>query len=83
MSTQLENQMPRLTANQRNLYNYYLAHKSKHRKHPCFVPKVDIQTSSLLDYLKSLEKLETHKLITVDRTTDNYTGWVIKEPTNI
>jgi hypothetical protein len=82
MSTQLQNQMPALTINQRNLYNYYLVHKKKHGLNPCFVPRINMQATRLEQYLKALEKLEQYKLISVDRTTNHYTGWIIKEPTN-
>jgi hypothetical protein len=32
------------------------------------------------DYLRAIEALEEKKLITVDRSADNYTGWIIRDP---
>lgn len=32
------------------------------------------------DYLKMIERLEELQLIRVDRTSDNYTGWIILDP---
>jgi hypothetical protein len=31
-------------------------------------------------YYKTLESLEDLNLISIDRTADNYTAWIIKEP---
>ena len=74
---------PALTINQRNLYMYFLAHRKRHGSHPCFVPKLSMQNSRMEDYLQALRKLEEYKLISVDRSADNYTAWIMKEPTNI
>jgi hypothetical protein len=80
MSTQVQNEVPALSINQRNLYLYYLNHKRKHPRAPCFVPKVSVQENCMADYLKILEHLEKMNLIRVDRTSDNYTGWIIFDP---
>lgn len=82
MSTQQKTQQPALTINQRNLYMYFLAHRKKHRRHPCFVPKLNMQNSRMADYLQALKKLEEYRLISVDRSAENYTAWIMKEPTN-
>jgi len=34
----------------------------------------------MTDYIKTLEKLEEMNLIRIDRTADNYTGWIILDP---
>lgn len=83
MSTHQKVHQPALTINQRNLYMYYLAHRKNHGKQPCFVPKITSQLSRMPDYLRALEKLEEYKLISVDRSADNYTAWIIKDPTDI
>jgi len=71
---------PALTLNQRNLYAYFLNHKEKHSHVPCFVPKLPAQSSRLEQYLQALNKLEQYELIRVDRTSVNYTGWIMLEP---
>jgi hypothetical protein len=83
MSTQLQNKLPALTINQRNLYSYYLAHKKKHGNTPCFVPKCPTQVSRLEQYLTALIKLEQYGLIRVDRTSVNYTAWLMLPPHNV
>jgi hypothetical protein len=80
MSIQVDNQLPALSINQRNLYLYYLNHKRKNPNAPCFVPKVSVQGNRMADYLKTLERLEQFKLISVERVSDNYTGWIIRDP---
>lgn len=79
---QRDNQVPALSINQRNLYLYFLSHKKRHKHAPCYVPRNSVRGNGLNDYLKTLEKLEQLNLITVDRTADNYTGWIIKDPKN-
>ena len=69
-----------LTINQRNLYRYYLGQKKKRGKTPCFVPRCPTQVSRLEQYLNALIKLGQYGLIHVDRTSDNYTGWIMTEP---
>jgi hypothetical protein len=69
-----------LTINQRNLYLYYLNHKKKNKHAVCFVPKMPMQSTRMQDYLRAIEALEEKKLITVDRSSDNYTGWIIQDP---
>lgn len=80
MGTQVQNEIPALSINQRNLYLYYLNHKRKHPNAPCFVPKISVQGNRMSDYLKMIERLEELQLIRVDRTSDNYTGWIILDP---
>lgn len=79
---QRDNQVPALSINQRNLYLYFLSHKKRHKHTPCYVPRNSVRGNGLNDYLKTLEKLEQLNLITVDRTADNYTAWIIKDPKN-
>ena len=69
-----------LTINQRNLYAYFLNHRKKYENTPCFVPKVPSQNSRLDQYLQALIKLEQYGLIRVDRSSANYTGWIMTEP---
>jgi len=40
-----------------------------------------MQATRLEQYLKALDKLEQYRLVSVDRSTKHYTGWIIKEPT--
>ena len=75
--------LPALTINQRNLYTYFLSHRKKHGKAPCFVPRCTTQVSRLDQYLQALVKLEMYGLIRVDRSSENYTGWIITEPKSI
>jgi len=74
--------LPALTINQRNLYTYFLNHRKKYGNTPCFVPRCSTQVSRLDQYLQALVKLEMYGLIRVDRTSENYTGWIILEPKN-
>jgi len=69
-----------LTINQRNLYAYFLNHRKKYGNTPCFVPRVPSQNSRLEQYLQALTKLEEYGLIRVDRSSANYTGWIMREP---
>ena len=80
MGTQVQNEIPALSINQRNLYLYYLTHKKNHPNSPCFVPRMSVQGNRMADYLKTIERLEELQLIRVDRTSDNYTGWIILDP---
>ena len=73
-------QMPALSINQRNLYSYFLNHRKKNGKTPCFVPKIPCQNSRLDQYLQALIKLEQYGLIRVDRSSSNYTAWIMSEP---
>jgi hypothetical protein len=72
--------VPTLSINQRNIYMYFLNHRKKYGKTPCFVPKCTTQVSRLDQYLNALTKLEQYGLIRVERCSDNYTGWIITEP---
>lgn len=80
MSTQVQNGVPGLSINQRNLYLYYLNHRKKHPHTPCYVPKNMAQGNGKVDYFKAIEKLEKLRLVRVDRTAENYTGWILLEP---
>lgn len=71
-----------LSINQRNLYRYYLNHKSKYKDRPCYVPMLSTQSLNLDSYLKTLASLEKKQLITVDRSGGAYTSWIIKDPEN-
>ena len=88
MSVQVQNAVPALTKNQRNLYRYYLAHMKRHPHTPCYVPKNPMTAMTNEDgltklgaYIKIIDSLEKLNLITTDRTADNYTGWIILPPT--
>lgn len=80
MSTQLKNEAPSLSINQRNLYLYFLNHKRKHPNAPCFVPKIPVQGNRMSDYIKTIAKLEELRLVRVDRSSANYTGWILLDP---
>lgn len=80
MTTEVLPQVRGLTINQRNLYLYFLAHKKKHKNTPCYVPRCSTQVSRLDQYLNALVKLEQYGLMRVDRTSDNYTGWIMLDP---
>ena len=69
-----------LTINQRNIYMYFLNHRKKYKNTPCYVPRCPGQNSRLEQWLNALVKLEMHGLIRVDRSSVNYTGWIILEP---
>jgi hypothetical protein len=73
---------PGLTINQRNLYRYYLHHKAKHKNAPCFVPSLAHQGIRYREYIKALDALERKNLISLDRFSPNYTGWIMKDPSN-
>lgn len=77
---QSQQQQIRLTTNQRNLYLYYLNHKKKNKHAVCFVPKMPMQSTRMQNYLRAIEALEEKNLISVDRSADNYTGWIIRDP---
>lgn len=72
--------VPALSANQRNIYRYFLHHRKKWKNAPCFVPKLSTQTSRLKEYLTALQRLEEYNLISIDRSGDNYMQWIIKDP---
>lgn len=38
------------------------------------------QGNGKVDYFKAIEKLEKLRLVRVDRTAENYTGWILLEP---
>lgn len=69
-----------LSIKQRNIYMYFLNHRKKHGKTPCFVPRCPEQNSEIRHYLTALVRLEEYGLIRVDRSAENYTGWIITEP---
>ena len=72
-----------LRITQRNLYQYFLAHKKKYKNTPCYVPRLPMQNSRLDQYLQALVRLEEYGLISVDRSSDNYTGWIITDPKTV
>lgn len=72
--------LPALSINQRNLYTYFLNHKKKHGNAPCFVPRCPTTMSRIDQYLQALVKLEMYGLVHVDRSSDNYTGWIMTTP---
>jgi len=80
MSIQVQNEVPSLSINQRNLYLYYLNHKKKHKDIPCFVPKISVKGNGVNDYIKLIGTLEELNLVRIDRTAENYTGWVLLDP---
>jgi hypothetical protein len=66
-----------LSINQRNLYSYFLAHQKRNNNAPCFVPKLFLVGNRLQPYLNALAALEKKGLISVDRSSPNYTGWIM------
>lgn len=71
---------PALTINQRNLYAYFLNHRKKHGNTPCFVPRNPNKRSRDDLYLTALQRLEEYGLVRVDRSSPNYTGWILLPP---
>lgn len=69
-----------LTINQRNIYMYFLNHIRKYKNAPCFVPKISATRNRTKDYFRALDALEEKQLIVIDRSSPNYTGWIMKEP---
>ena len=73
----------RLSKNQRNLYNYYLAHQKKYKNTPCFVPKNPMLRASSKNetkdesYIRIIETLERMNLFRVDRSSERYTQWIL------
>jgi hypothetical protein len=66
-----------LSINQRNLYSYFLAHQKCNKNAPCFVPKIFLVGNRIDLYLNALAALEKKGLIRVDRSSPNYTGWIM------
>jgi hypothetical protein len=66
-----------LSINQRNLYCHFLAHQKRNKNAPCFVPKNFLVGNRLELYLNALSALERKALIRVDRSSPNYTGWIM------
>ncbi len=66
-----------LSINQRNLYSYFLAHQQRNNNAPCFVPKIFLVGNRIDLYLNALAALEKKGLIRVDRSSSNYTGWIM------
>jgi hypothetical protein len=69
-----------LTINQRNIYMYFLNHRKKYKNTPCYVPRCPGQNSRVDQYLTALTRLEEHGLVSIDRSSANYTGWIMLEP---
>jgi len=85
-----EPQLTGLSKNQRNLYRYYLAHMKRNPNAPCYVPKNPMTAMTNQDgltklgaYIRVIESLENMNLFRVDRTADNYTGWILTPPKQI
>ena len=85
-----EPQVTGLSKNQRNLYRYYLGHMKSKPNTPCYVPKNPMTAMTNQDgltklgaYIRVIESLENKNLFTVDRTADNYTGWILNPPKQI
>lgn len=78
---QLDNALPAgMHITQRNLYLYFLNHRKKNPQAPCFVPKLPMQSSRLPEYINAINGLEEKKLLRVDRSAPNYTGWILLDP---
>jgi len=69
-----------LTTNERYIYSHFLHHYKHHKHSPCFVPMSPRRRYKVNYYLKALEKLEAKGLISLDRTSPNYSAWIIKPP---
>ena len=72
--------MRALSSSQRNLYLYFLNHQEKNPGQPCYVPTSPIAHGRLNQYLRALERLEELRLVTVDRESEDYQEWVMREP---
>lgn len=72
--------IPALSINQRNLYLYFLAHRKRNKHVPCYVPKVPFQGNRIKDYIRCIAACEEKGLFRVDRTSPNYTGWILFDP---
>jgi hypothetical protein len=66
-----------LSINQRNLYSYFLVYQKRNKNAPCFIPKSYLVGNRLEAYLNALAALEKKGLIRVDRSSPNYTGWIM------
>jgi len=71
---------PVLSTNQRYIYTHFLHHQKHHKNSPCFVPKATREANFRVAYLKALDKLEQMGLVSIDRSADNYTGWILLPP---
>ena len=69
-----------LTTVQRNIYQYYLHYKQKYKGKACYVPELMTFQSRSNTFLRALEVLEEKQLISVERNTVHYGGWIIKDP---
>ena len=69
-----------LSPNQRNLYLYFLNHRKKHGKQPCFVPRLPMQTSRTPDYIRAIECLVEKGYIRLDKRSRHYTSWIMLDP---
>lgn len=72
--------MQSLTINQRNVYLHFLNHKEKGLTTPCYVPPAPSSRNRLSLYLRAIERLEELNLIVVDRDSDDYREWVMRDP---
>ena len=70
----------RLSITERNLYFYFKNHMEKKSHAPCFVPRCTLKNNRMNDYLDAIDRLEKKQLIVVDRSSDNYTEWIMTSP---
>ena len=78
----MESEDLRLSSTERNIYFYFKNHMEKKFHAPCFVPKCTLKNSGMHEYLQALVRLEEKQLIVVDRSSDNYTQWIMTSPTS-
>lgn len=76
----MESEDLRLSITERNIYFYFKNHMEKKSHAPCFVPRCTLKNNRMHDYLGALDRLESKQLIKVDRSSDNYTEWIITSP---
>lgn len=69
-----------LSLNQRNLYLYFLHHRKKYGKQPCFVPRLPLQSSRMPDYIQAVERLAEKGYIRLDKRSWHYTSWIMLDP---
>jgi hypothetical protein len=76
----MESEDLRLSTTERNLYFYFKNHMEKKSHVPCFVPRCTLKNNRMNDYLDALDRLEKKQLVVVDRSSDNYTRWIMTSP---
>lgn len=70
----------RLSITERNIYFYFKNHMENKAHTPCFVPRCTLKNNRMNDYLDAIDRLESKQLIVVDRSSDNYTAWIMTSP---